>query len=330
MCTTTLDFLTKKDIINIMKKLLISLILCLCQIVCLQAGITKSGKLSLTTGVFLTNTPSQEGWVTPWKLDLQGLWVHDNTSLSLQAESQTGIMQGPYIDGFNNNRTDFNIRKATLTQKLASQQTAMLGLGRVKANLQKSAGSQTPLPFSGALSQPPLKSSDAAVSYQKKAGSLGQKVLTVGYAQSNTANNTQPENDRLSNVFVEYAHTIAFSTLWLQTIKNQINTVYANDDYISIGCNTTTGNNLVSLGAAFSSDKLAGYDVGLTHNSEDLYHSKLGIGFAHIANEKATLEVSLYQALNSTLSVTSSYYWQKPNNGTGSSSGGIKIVYTVT
>ena len=69
--------------------------------------------LSLTSGVFLTNQSSQEGWVTPWKLDFKGNWSHENTALVIQAESQTGIIQGPYIDGFNSNKTDFSIRKNT-------------------------------------------------------------------------------------------------------------------------------------------------------------------------------------------------------------------------
>ncbi len=285
--------------------------------------------LSLTTGVFLTNQTSQEGWVTPWKLDLQGNWSHDNTALAIQAESQTGIIQGPYIDGFNNNKTDFSIRKATLAHKLNTQESAILGLGRVKANIQKSAGTKTPLPFSGALSQPPLKSSDIALSYQIKGALYTTDSFTVGFAQSNTANNTQPENDRLSNLFLEYASTTDSATLWLQYTKNQINTIYASDDYISLGSNIQFRGNLLSFGSAFNGDRLAGYDIGVTRQLDTSYQTTLGLGFAHITDEKVTIEASAVNKLNNNVAITTSYYWQKPSDSTGYNSGGLKLVYSV-
>lgn len=285
--------------------------------------------LSLTTGLFLTDQAGQEGWVTPWKLDMQGRWNRDNTTLSIQAESQTGIIQGPYIDGFNNNRTDFSIRKATLAHKFNNEQSGILGLGRVKANLQKSAGTKTPLPFSGALSQPPLKSSDIALSYQAKGAIYTTDSVTVGFAQSNTANNTQPENDRLSNIFLEYATTTDGTTLWLQYTKNQINTVYASDDYLSLGSNVQHQGNVFSFGSAFNGDQLAGFDIGITRQLDTSYQTTLGLGFAHISDEKVTIEASAVNKLNSNLAITTSYYWQKPSNSMGYNSGGIKLVYSI-
>jgi hypothetical protein len=285
--------------------------------------------LSLTTGVFLTDLSNQEGWVSPWKLDMQGRWNRDNTTLSIQAESQTGIIQGPYIDGFNNTKTDFSIRKATLTHKLQEQQSLMLGLGRVKANLQKAAGTKTPLPFSGALSQPPLQSSDAALSYQIKGTLQTTDSFTVGFAESNTANNTQPEKDRLSNVFLEYAASTNTTTLWIQYTKNQINTIYASDDYLSLGSNFFFRSNLLSVSSAFNGDRLAGYDIGITRQFDSPFPTTLGLGFAHINDEKVTVEVSAINKLNNNLAITTSYYWQKPSNSTGYNNGGIKLVYSI-
>ena len=277
---------------------------------------------SFITGLFYTNQTPKQGWVLPWRLVIKPEWKSGDTTLRIDLENQTGIIQGPYIDGFTSQKEALNIRKAIIKHLYHDTQLIGIGFGRVKANFMKNAGSRTPLPFSAALSQPVLRSADIALSWTPS------KSINLGYSVSNISNQTQPETGRQNNLFIEWQHKWANTTLWAQLLSNQINTVFDTADYFASGINQRI--DYFELSTAITIDKeleVSGFDSGIRYQADSPLLKEIGLGYALSRSIQNTVELSTKIAFVKGAIVTTSIYWQKPVQKTGSISYGSKIEY---
>ena len=284
-------------------------------------------KLTVTTGLFGTDQTNKDGWVTPWRLYYTSTYKNDHAKAIIDLETQTGILKGPVIGGFLGQEVDLSIRRALFLQDLGTSQTAMLAVGRVKANEQRKTSSKTPLPFSTALRKAPAATADAMIGTQY-ATEKSPHTVTLGYAETNTSNNTQPDSERIKNYFFEWVYQSGNHQLWSHLLKNQIRTVFSTDDYLAIGDNINYQNTTLSASIAMSEDnEVVGYDLGITQKH---HGNRYGIGYAANDAIHHTIELSAQLPVHNFLDITLGWYQQKPEGDKSFQVAGIKLTYNLS
>lgn len=277
---------------------------------------SKSLSAELVSGVFYTDQPGSAGTVTPWRFVVyykQNIDPH--SELDIRMNSQTGIVTGPYIDGFNTQQENFRIETIKYTRALTENLKSRLGYGKIKANIIKSGGTITPMPFSNAMARMPLQPSDIALGVQKKS-SYYNGSYTMGSAVSNISNTTDSSQRQYSmfyEVYLKHNH----GSRWLQYSHNNLVEVFASDHYFSAGADHTVHNNTVNVAIYMGVlQGWLGFDCGFKRSHlKALYDSTLGIGYGISDELKSTVEFSLEKSLRYNTSVTASWYIQHPHSG---------------
>lgn len=270
----------------------------------------------LITGAFYTDQPGIVGTVTPWRFVVYYKQkVDPHSELDMRLNSQTGIVSGPYIDGFNTKQENFNIETIKYTRNLTESLKGRLGYGKIKANVIKQGGTITPMPFSNAMARLPLQASDIALGLEKKS-SFYNGSYTVGTAVSNISNTTESSKRQYSmfyEVFLKHNH----GSRWLQYSHNNLVEIFASDHYFSTGADYTVHNNTVNAAIYLGViEGWLGFDCGYKRTHiKPLYDSTLGIGYGISDELQSTLEISLEKKFPYNTSVVTSWYVQHPHTG---------------
>ena len=281
---------------------------------------------SIITGAFYTDQEDISGTVIPWRFVVDyGQKIDPKTSLAIRMNSQTGIVTGPYIDGFNTQIEYFRIETVKYTKVLTDSLTTRIGLGKLKANLLKKGGSKTPMPFSNAMAKLPLKASNVAWGFQKTADNFNG-AYTIGSAISNISNTTEPTNRQYSLFGEVYSASTAYA-VWLQYSQENLVEIFDSDHYFSLGADVSSAKNVLNATIIHGVyDGLIGFDCGFTQNNVTaLADSRLGIGYGYSHNKSQTLEISLHKNLTPNVQATASWYIQKPEGEKRYHVAGIKL-----
>ena len=286
-------------------------------------------KGTLTSGVFYTDKPTEAGIVTPWKLAFS--YKHNistNSEISIQTSSQTGISKGPYIDGFNTEIENFSIDKIKYTKNINASIETCLGFGKIKANILKKGGSQTPLPFSQAMTRMPLTSSDLAWGIQNSARSFNGSY-TIGTAIKNISTSTN--NNRVYSLFLEAYKETTQGNFWAQYSQNNLVQVIDSNHYLSFGTKKIIGNHGLNATTYIGTEKgFLGFDCGYQRtNIKNIKDSTLGIGYANSKHEQNTIEISLKRKNFHDFDATCSWYLKNPFNDKHFNAFGIKLEYSI-
>ncbi|MEC8882662.1 MAG: hypothetical protein VX737_05235 [Pseudomonadota bacterium] len=289
---------------------------------------TENISATLTTGAFYTDKSAEVGVVMPWRLKVEyDHKINDKSSINIRTNSQTGITKGPYIDGFNTKPENFKIEVIKYTSDINESLKTRLGLGKIKANILKSGGSATPLPFSQAMAKLPLNSSDFAWSIQKSADSFNGNY-TLGTAISNTNTSTKPD-DRTYSLFLEAFKKTTDGNLWAQYSQNNLVEIIDSNHYASFGGKQEKGNNVTNASIYIGTQKgFLGFDCGYQRtNIKKLKDSTLGIGYGHSKHEQKTLEISIKKKAVHHFDITTSWYLKAPTEKKQFNAFGIKLDY---
>ena len=270
---------------------------------------------SIITGAFYTSQTDISGTVIPWRLVLNYKQkIQQKNELAIRMNSQTGITTGPYIDGFNTEIEYFRIETIQYTRAMDELTTSRLGFGKLKANILKKGGTQTPMPFSRAMAKLPLSPSDVAFGIQRSARNFNG-AYTLGTAASNISTSTD-SSKRSHSGFAEVYTANSSGEWWAQYSHNNLVDIFHSDQYFSLGYNTMDPDTVLNGTLYYGiGDGMIGFDCGLKRNQiKQLDNGQFGIGYGYSQDKQKTMEISLTNKHSPTLETIISWYAQKPKN----------------